>query len=214
IASRCFVASFGFRNQANDKARTPHAKQLPQSSPKCFGSRKNSFIASRRTAGSSGRPAVRSRSMTRPKGASRGTSFAQPTMNSSAFGSRSLLRKGEGSIEKCFNSATCTWMTAHLGGSGSPAEWLPSIGETVGIIRELRPSKFAYVLNRAKIKDILLMLYPDRDSIRLSCSHWVGRSLHELCRAKPSLASTFSQRATTGSDIATNPYTSALVNPI
>ena len=72
-------------------------------------------------------------------------SFAQPTMNSSALGSRSLLRKGEGSIElnNCFNSATCTSMTAHLEGSRSPAEWPASVAETVGIIRELSPSQIA-----------------------------------------------------------------------
>src|SRR5215471_6771518 len=45
-------------------------------------------------------------------------------MNSSALGSRSLSRKGDGSIasNNCFNSPTCTSMTAHFGGSGSPAE--------------------------------------------------------------------------------------------
>src|SRR5258708_33514759 len=68
--------------------------------------------------------------MTRASDASRGTSLAQPTINSSAFGSRSLSRNGEGSmaLNNCFNSATCTSITEHLGGSGSPAEglsWVP-----------------------------------------------------------------------------------------
>src|SRR5260370_35911586 len=45
-------------------------------------------------------------------------------MNSSALGSRSLSRNGEGSmaLNNCFNSPTCTSMTEHLGGIGSPAE--------------------------------------------------------------------------------------------
>jgi len=69
-------------------------------------------------------PASRSRSTTRARVASRGKSLAQPTMNSSALGSRSLSRNGEGSmaLNNCFNSPTCTSMTEHLGGSGSPAE--------------------------------------------------------------------------------------------
>ena len=72
-------------------------------------------------------------------GVSRGMSFAQPTMNSSAFGSRSLLRNGEGSIElnNCFNSARWTSMTAHLGGSGSPAECLLPSCWTVSAIVEV-----------------------------------------------------------------------------
>jgi hypothetical protein len=50
-----------------------------------------------------------------------------------------LFRNGEGSIElnNCFNSATCTWMTAQLGGSGSPADWLGLVAETAGIMRDL-----------------------------------------------------------------------------
>src|SRR5262249_13834956 len=45
-------------------------------------------------------------------------------MNSSAFGSRSLSRNGEGSIasNNCFSSPTCTSMTAQLGGIASPAK--------------------------------------------------------------------------------------------
>src|SRR5947209_791842 len=45
-------------------------------------------------------------------------------MNSSASGSRSLSRNGAGSIALniCRNSATCTSITSHFGGIGSPAE--------------------------------------------------------------------------------------------
>src|ERR1700758_2599319 len=47
-------------------------------------------------------------------------------MNSSAFGSRSRSRNGEGSMasNNCLNSPTCTSMTAHLVGIGSPADAL------------------------------------------------------------------------------------------
>src|SRR4029077_8248222 len=49
-------------------------------------------------------------------------------MNSSALGSRSLSRKGEGSMasNNCFSSPTWTSMTAHLGGIASPAKSLTS----------------------------------------------------------------------------------------
>src|SRR5215468_9077505 len=49
-------------------------------------------------------------------------------MNSSAFGSRSLSRKGDGSMasNNCFSSLTCTSMTAHSGGITSPAKSLTS----------------------------------------------------------------------------------------
>ena len=79
-------------------------------------------------------------------GVSRGMSFAQPTMNSSAFGSRSLLRNGEGSIElnNCFNSARWTSMTAHLGGSGSPAECLLPSYWVVSAIVEVYGRSTAY----------------------------------------------------------------------
>src|SRR4029077_10114075 len=58
-------------------------------------------------------------------------------MNSSALGSRSLSRNGEGSmaLNNCFNSPTCTSMTEHLGGSASPAEglsWVPE-GLVIGL---------------------------------------------------------------------------------
>src|SRR5215467_1678125 len=81
-------------------------------------------MASRRTAASSGKPASRSRSTTSARDLSRGRSLAQPTMNSSAFGSRSLSRNGEGSIasNNCFSSPTCTSITAQLGGIASPAK--------------------------------------------------------------------------------------------
>src|SRR5579864_2628747 len=83
-------------------------------------------MASRKTAASSGKPASRSRSTTNASDASRGRSLAQPTMNSSAFGSRSRSRNGEGSMasNNCLNSPTCTSMTAHLAGIGSPADAL------------------------------------------------------------------------------------------
>src|SRR4029077_8391285 len=47
-------------------------------------------------------------------------------MNSSAFGSRSRSRNGEGSMasNNCLNSPTCTSMTAHLAGIRSPADAL------------------------------------------------------------------------------------------
>src|SRR6476646_6379888 len=95
-------------------------------------------MASRRTAASSGNPASRSRSIIRARLASRGRSFAQPTINSSAFGSRSLSRNGEGSIalNNCFNSPTCTSITAHLGGIGSPAEGLSVAPEAFVIAPE------------------------------------------------------------------------------
>src|SRR5712671_84364 len=81
--------------------------------------------------GSSGNPALRSRSTTRARVASRGRSLAQPTMNSSALGSRSFSRNGEGSmaLNNCFNSSTCTSMTEHLGGIGSPEEALSLVPE-------------------------------------------------------------------------------------
>src|SRR5437764_14135062 len=57
------------------------------------------------------------------RGHLRGTSFAQPTMNSSASASRSFSRKGEGSISlnSCLSSATWTSITSQPGGIGSPA---------------------------------------------------------------------------------------------
>src|SRR5438270_1592123 len=83
-------------------------------------------MASRRTAASSGKPAGRSRSTSRASGTSRGMSLAHPTMNSSALGSRSLLRNGDGSMElnNCFSSPTCTSISEHLGGIGSPDDCL------------------------------------------------------------------------------------------
>lgn len=84
---------------------------------------KNCLIASRRAAGSLARPAGRSRWTRSARGASPGASLAQPMMNSSALGSRSLSPKGEGSIElkSCFNSARRISMTSEFGGIGSPA---------------------------------------------------------------------------------------------
>src|ERR1700751_3545598 len=81
-------------------------------------------MESPKTAASSGNPASRSRSTTNASDASRGRSLAQPTMNSSAFGSRSRSRNGEGSMasNNCLNSPTCTSMTAHLAGIGAPAD--------------------------------------------------------------------------------------------
>src|SRR4029077_5058139 len=56
-------------------------------------------------------------------------------MNSSALGSRSLSRNGEGSmaLNNCFNSPRCTSMTEHLGGSGSPAEGWSGVPERLVI---------------------------------------------------------------------------------
>src|SRR6201987_2201155 len=83
-------------------------------------------MESPKTAASSGNPASRSRSTTNASDASRVRSLAQPTMNSSAFGSRPRSRNGEGSMasNNCLNSPTCTSMTAHLPGIGSPADAL------------------------------------------------------------------------------------------
>src|ERR1700737_5556152 len=60
-------------------------------------------------------------------------------MNSSALGSRSFSRKGEGSmaLNNCFNSPTCTSMTEHLGGIGSPEEALSLVPEAFVIILAL-----------------------------------------------------------------------------
>src|SRR4030095_9071974 len=65
-------------------------------------------------------------------GLSADKSLLQPTINSSAPGSRSLLRKGDGSIElnNCFSSATCTSMIAHFGGIASPVEAFSVVTES------------------------------------------------------------------------------------
>src|SRR5437762_503529 len=56
--------------------------------------------------------------------------------------SRTISRNGEGSmaLNNCFNSPTCTSMTEHLGGSGSPAEglsWVPE-GLVIGLEYAMR----------------------------------------------------------------------------
>src|SRR5262249_60000111 len=64
-----------------------------------------------------------------------GRSLAQPTINSSAFGSRSLSRKGDGSMasNNCLSSPTCISMIEHFGGMGSPAEALSTLETTFAI---------------------------------------------------------------------------------
>src|SRR5260370_24184661 len=62
---------------------------------------------------------------------SQGSSGPHGTIRADALGSRSLSRNGEGSmaLNNCFNSPTCTSMTEHLGGIGSPEEALSLVPE-------------------------------------------------------------------------------------
>src|SRR5216684_8153306 len=58
-------------------------------------------------------------------------------MKSSAFGSRSRSRNGEGSMasNNCLNSPTCTSMTAHLAGIESPADALSFERLVIALVR-------------------------------------------------------------------------------
>src|SRR5262249_9580585 len=111
-------------------------------------------------------------------------------MNSSAFGSKSLSRKGEGSMasNNCFSSLTCTSMTAQLGGIASPAKSFTSALEVFVITCPAHnqlgrdrynhhlPFNFIHVLNIGQARPIEMMnVWPRIHELPKQTTRWVHR---------------------------------------